>query len=223
MKERNIAVAIVLSIVTCGIYGIYWFIVQTDEAKELAGDQETASGAVAFLLTLVTCGIYGFYWAYVRGQNVNDMSGSQNNEIIYLVLSIIGLQIVVYALMQNEINKVIADGGVATGSSNHDFSADIKKTVENAGASAEKAAYIVSNTAQDAVTQVTGVASNAASKVSDVASHVSESLEERAEAGKEAAAAKAQKEAAKAQEEVAKLQEKMDDFSIDESVDDRID
>lgn len=33
MRERNIAVAIILTIVTCGIYGIYWFIVLTDDAR----------------------------------------------------------------------------------------------------------------------------------------------------------------------------------------------
>lgn len=27
IQQRNIAVCIILSIVTCGIYGIYWFIV----------------------------------------------------------------------------------------------------------------------------------------------------------------------------------------------------
>ena len=34
MKERNVGVSILLSIITCGIYAIYWFIVLTDEAKE---------------------------------------------------------------------------------------------------------------------------------------------------------------------------------------------
>lgn len=62
MRERNIAVAIILTIVTCGIYGIYWFIVLTDDARLASGDQQAPSGGIAFLLTLVTCGIYGIYW-----------------------------------------------------------------------------------------------------------------------------------------------------------------
>ena len=40
MKERNIAVAIILSIITCGIYGIYWFIMITNEAKSLIEHNE---------------------------------------------------------------------------------------------------------------------------------------------------------------------------------------
>ncbi len=35
-KKRDIVVSIILSIVTCGIYGIYWFVVMTDESNELA-------------------------------------------------------------------------------------------------------------------------------------------------------------------------------------------
>ena len=34
MKERNIAVSIILTIITCGIYGLYWCAVINDELKE---------------------------------------------------------------------------------------------------------------------------------------------------------------------------------------------
>ena len=58
INKRNLAVSIILTIVTCGIYGIYWFIVMTDDTKNVSGDINGASGGVAFLLTLVTCNIY---------------------------------------------------------------------------------------------------------------------------------------------------------------------
>ena len=32
IKERNIVLCILLSIITCGIYGIYWFFTLTDDA-----------------------------------------------------------------------------------------------------------------------------------------------------------------------------------------------
>ena len=32
IQQRNIAVCIILSIVTCGIYGIYWLICLNDDA-----------------------------------------------------------------------------------------------------------------------------------------------------------------------------------------------
>lgn len=111
MKERNIAVAIILSIVTCGIYGIYWFIVLTDDARLASGDQQAPSGGIAFLLTLVTCGIYGIYWAYKMGKTLvmaKQKAGLnvEDNSVLYLILQLFGLGIVNYALMQNELNQL---------------------------------------------------------------------------------------------------------------------
>ncbi len=61
IQKRSIGLAIIFSILTCGIYSIYWFIKLTDEASYLSGD-DSMSGGKAFLLTIVTCGIYFFFW-----------------------------------------------------------------------------------------------------------------------------------------------------------------
>ncbi len=111
MKERNIVTCIILSIVTCGIYGIIWFIGLTDDAKLAAEDTSLASGGLAFVLTIVTCGIYGFYWAYKIGElikNAQAKRGMQpkDNAILYLLLQLFGLGIVVYALAQNDLNEI---------------------------------------------------------------------------------------------------------------------
>lgn len=112
-KERNVALAIIFTIITCGIYGIYWFIVLTDEVKEKSGDSQMASGGVAFLLTLVTCGIYGIYWAYKMGKAMqvvekNNGVGEADNSVLYLILQLFGLGIVVYALIQSDLNVINA-------------------------------------------------------------------------------------------------------------------
>ena len=108
IANRDIVMAVILSIITCGIYGIYWFIVMTDDANVIS-DEQNASGGLAFLYTLLTCGIYGIYWSYRMGQRLNEagkMHGKniEDNSILYLVLTIFGLQIVSWALIQNEIN-----------------------------------------------------------------------------------------------------------------------
>ena len=109
--ERSLPVSILLTIVTCGIYGIYWFIVLTDEVNQLSGEDDT-SGGIAFLLMLVTCGIYGIYWAYRMGIKTGIMKerrggGNSDDRIIYVILEICRLGIVVYALIQNEINNTL--------------------------------------------------------------------------------------------------------------------
>lgn len=114
IQRRSVAMCIVLSIITCGIYGIYWFIVLTDDANTVLPDNKgfnNTSGGVAFLLTLVTCGIYGLYWAYKQGEKIDEAKTSRgimssNSGLIYLILTILGFGIIAYALMQNELNSM---------------------------------------------------------------------------------------------------------------------
>lgn len=110
IKERNIVTCILLSIVTCGIYGIYWFITLTDDASR-ANDDPAFTGVKAFLFTLVTCGIYNIYWNYKIGKEMyeaNQKRGIQtsDNSVLYLVLGLFGFGIVTYCLVQNELNTI---------------------------------------------------------------------------------------------------------------------
>ena len=111
INKRDLAVAIILSIVTCGIYGIYWFIVLTDDAKTASGDDSFPSGGIAFLLTLVTCGIYGIYWAYKMGE-LMKVAQSKNglpvkdNSVVYLILQLLGFGIVDYIMIQSDLNAI---------------------------------------------------------------------------------------------------------------------
>lgn len=110
VANRNIIVSIILALVTCGIYSIYWFIVMTDDAKKVSNDNNGASGGLAFVLTLVTCGIYGIYWYYKQGQRLyqaGQMYGVdiKDNSILYLILGLFGFGIVSYALIQADLNK----------------------------------------------------------------------------------------------------------------------
>ena len=109
-KERNIALCIIFSIITCGIYGLYWFICLTDEANQNA-DEKIASGGMALVFTIITCGIYSYYWSYKMGKNVQNSCEKQginvsDNSVLYLVLSLLGLGIVNYCLIQSDLNRL---------------------------------------------------------------------------------------------------------------------
>ena len=110
VKQKSIALCIILTIVTCGIYGIIWFITLTDDTNAAVGKPGT-SGGMAFLLTLVTCGIYSLYWAYKQGEKLDEAKQAKglaggSSGILYLLLSIFGLGIIAYALMQDSLNKL---------------------------------------------------------------------------------------------------------------------
>ena len=118
IQKREIVTAIILSIVTCGIYGIYWMICINNDVKTVSGDDSLPTGGMLILLTIVTCGIYGIYWIYKVGK---DMATAQtkcglpakDNSVLYLVLELFGLGIVNYILIQNDLNDIAAKGAGA--------------------------------------------------------------------------------------------------------------
>lgn len=109
VEKRSIAKAVILSIITFGIYGIYWFIKMTDEVAEITGDHNNASGGMAFFLSLITGGIYELFWAYKMGEKLDRHEGSDSNRaLIYLILFLVGFGFVTYCLIQDSINKIVA-------------------------------------------------------------------------------------------------------------------
>lgn len=106
MKKRNVALAIIFTIITIGIYGIYWFVCLTNDSNTLCPEQKTASGGMAILFTIISFGIYGIYWNYKLGEKVGG-SG-----VLYLILGLIGFGWVNYILAQSAINKAIENNEV---------------------------------------------------------------------------------------------------------------
>ena len=114
MKKRSIGLAILFTILTCGIYGLYWMVQLTDESRMLAGDMDATSGGMVLLFSIITCGIYSIYWNYRLGERLDKVREAKGNAagnlaIHYLVLSIFGLGIISYSLAQNELNKYAAE------------------------------------------------------------------------------------------------------------------
>lgn len=111
LRQRDILTALILSIVTCGIYGIYWFVKLVDDVNKAANDQEAFSGGITCLLSLVTCGIYGVYWYYQAGKKMNyakqvrNMPVTDNAEILYLVIALVA-PIVNMCLIQSDLNRM---------------------------------------------------------------------------------------------------------------------
>jgi len=98
--------------VTCGIYGLYWFVCLTDDTNTVSGEEGT-SGGLALVFALVTCGIYGLYWAYKCGTKLDTAKQNRgipasNSGVLYLILFIFG-GIIAYALIQNELNKLASN------------------------------------------------------------------------------------------------------------------
>ena len=110
LQKRSIPLCIVLTIITCGIYGLYWFVKVTDELNYVSGDRGAATGGMSLLFTIITCGIYGLYWAWKSGERVNALRAGRGTpdgflHVVFLVLELFRLNIVNLALIQDELNQ----------------------------------------------------------------------------------------------------------------------
>ena len=113
-QNRSVAMCIVLSLVTCGIYALYWMYCIHQDVQEVSGNPMQTVGGMVIVLTFVTCGIYGIYWCYKMGQLLDEARGTPggSQSIAYLLLSLFGLNIIAYALKQSELNRFSPNGGL---------------------------------------------------------------------------------------------------------------
>jgi Domain of unknown function (DUF4234) len=108
---RNVGVCILLSLVTCGIYGMYWQYLQFRAINAFLGRREHDFW-MYFLLTFITCGIYALYYEYKFALTVCEVQRSrglpvnENLPFIAVGLAVFGLAMVTWCIEQTEINKL---------------------------------------------------------------------------------------------------------------------
>lgn len=107
--KRDLVMAILLSVLTCGIYSLYWLAVMTDEVNRVSDDYDI-SGGLAVLLTLLTCGLFGIYWTWKLGQKLYSAGQKygvhiEDKSILYLILTLFQFGFVSYILIQDDLNK----------------------------------------------------------------------------------------------------------------------
>lgn len=109
IENKNIAVMLILTIITCGIYSLVWVYQITEDVNRLT-EEDNMSGGLTILLTIITCGIYLIYWGYDIGRKLYNSGEKYNinisdNSILYLILPIFKLNIINLVLIQSDLNK----------------------------------------------------------------------------------------------------------------------
>lgn len=108
-EEKNIALVIIFSIITCGIYNLFW-IYHMVKAETAFLESEKSVPGVFFCNILVP--FYSWYWLYDRSKSVAmradkiGMRGISDNSVLYLLLSIFGFMFVSQLLFQNDLNII---------------------------------------------------------------------------------------------------------------------
>ena len=110
----NIALDIILSIITCGIYWFFWQARQMRALNYLLKEQRF-SFLLWFLVSLITCFLFNIYYEYIMAKAIVEIQTKQGKTasndlpVLSLVLSIFGLHIITDAIQQHEINKLFGD------------------------------------------------------------------------------------------------------------------
>ena len=76
MKKKKIGLYIFLSIITLGIYSIFFWYRWTEEVNTLCidDDDDSANYLLVCILSVFTCGIYTFVWNYKMAERIYQKS-----------------------------------------------------------------------------------------------------------------------------------------------------
>ena len=105
IKQRNIVTAVILSLVTCGIYGIYWTIMMTKEAVSVKDSSDSALLEIVLMLFVPFLGFFLTEKKFVEGCTARGIA-HEDHSILYLILGVIGLGIVNFVMLQSDLNKI---------------------------------------------------------------------------------------------------------------------
>ena len=108
INKRSIGMCILLSIITYGIYGIYWMYLLVKNTRSIQKNTDKCTGE---MLCLIFVPFYSLYWWYTRGEKVRQGFSEHDYNatgggVVYLVLAIFGLSIVSMAIMQSDFNSL---------------------------------------------------------------------------------------------------------------------
>ena len=114
LNERSFIKDLLLTLVTCGIYGFYAFYVVEEELAKASGDP-SINPVKDLLLSIVTCGIWGIYAYWRNAKKYHELAlkfGIQRNDqsTIVLITMALGVGIIGWYLSQEEHNALAAVG-----------------------------------------------------------------------------------------------------------------
>jgi len=110
----SIPLYLVFTVLTVGVFNLYWNYRQMQSCNELLDRGEFSFG-MWILLCIVTCGLYHFYYQYKMGAAINEIQHAYelpvtaDLPVLSLLTTLIGFGIVTDCIHQHEINKIDAE------------------------------------------------------------------------------------------------------------------
>lgn len=108
IRVKNVALCVFLSIITIGIYQLYWIFCVADSIKNMEGREGSAvAEVICFIIPF-----YGLYWYYSRAKRMykaTENSGApiDDNSVPCLLIAIFFFGVVSVAIMQSSLNQYV--------------------------------------------------------------------------------------------------------------------
>jgi len=106
MKKRSIPLSIFLSVITLGIYGLYWFYSITKALIDTLEYHSVDGAGINLLFLIISFGLYYYWWNYKISNYISTIERRANIEpdfwapIFSLTFGLI--------LHQSRINRIVA-------------------------------------------------------------------------------------------------------------------
>lgn len=105
--RRNVGSCVILTILTCGIFGIVWLVKICKDLGRLHGDENPVGSEVLLYLFVP---FYSVYWGYSKGKQMYEDSKKRggnltNRKNIYLVMNLIFMQLFTLGFIQTQLNS----------------------------------------------------------------------------------------------------------------------
>ena len=104
--RRNVGSCIILTIMTCGIFGIIWLVKICKDIGRLHGDENPVGSEVLLYLFVP---FYSVYWGYNKGKQMYEDSQKRGGNLtdrkhIYLFMNLIFMQLFTLGFIQTQLN-----------------------------------------------------------------------------------------------------------------------
>ncbi|MGL5973542.1 MAG: DUF4234 domain-containing protein [Oscillospiraceae bacterium] len=108
IKKQSIVLSIFLSVITFGIYFIYWKYLLIKNVRVIKNNTANCTGEI---LCIIFIPFYSFFWWFTMGEYINKEFRARSynvlsNGISLLVIAFLGFSVISMSIMQNDFNSL---------------------------------------------------------------------------------------------------------------------
>jgi hypothetical protein len=115
VQPRNVLLYFALTIITCGLFGLYWIYALAKDVNTLAQEKGRPAGCdpiLSVVLMFLTCNIYTIYFFWKESTVLSTLPGNRgntNDDRIIITIIAVFLPVASCMILQSDLNDYLAD------------------------------------------------------------------------------------------------------------------